>query len=166
MKTIDVEQSERYCVFQMGDEWFAFPALAIRSVVPRPILTPVPYSDPVLQGLCHLQNEFLPVFSLRALINSVHDPSAHSEQQLMLMMGLQGPWGNGPWGLLIDRAVALVPLETSISSYSNCDDNWSRVIVGSATYSSHVLQVLDAKTIFQYVSNLLEMHWQPATSST
>jgi len=162
MKKFDVDQSERYCVFQIGDEWFAFPSLAIRSVVPRPSLTQVPYSDPVLRGMCHLQNEFLPVFSLRALVNVSQDATSAEEKQLMIMMGLQGTWGQSPWGLLIDRAVALVPLETSISSYSSHEDNWSRVIVGSASYSNHVLQVLDAKAIFQYVSNLLEMHWQPA----
>ncbi len=153
MKNFDY--SERICVFRSGDGWFGFPSLSIRSVVPRPLIKRTPHSDPVLQGICHLQNEFIPVLSLRSLMSVQYETASNIERQLMIMLGPQGPWG-----LLIDQAVALVALETSVSSFSNRDDNWSKVIVGSASYLNHVLQVLDPTAIYLYASNLLESFWQ------
>ena len=101
------------------------------------------------------QNEFMPVLSLRALMNVQYETASNVERQMMIMLGSQGPWG-----LLIDQAIALVALETSVSAFSNRDDNWSKVVVGSASYTSHVLQVLDPTAIYRYASSLLEMYWQ------
>ena len=87
-------------------------------------------------------------------MNVEYESTQDSEKQMIVMIGSQGPWG-----LLIDRAVGLVPLETSISTFSECDDHWSKVVIGSATYSSHVLEVLDATAVYQYASNLLNSYW-------
>ena len=155
MKPLNFENSERFCVFQSGDNWFALPSLAIRSVVPERQITPMPHSDPLLRGIGYVQNEFIPIVSLRALMHVEYDAAIDAGRQVMILLG-----AHGPWGLSIDRASALVPLETSYSTYSNRDDNWSRVVVGSATYLKHVVQVLDPVAIYQYASRLLDMFWQ------
>lgn len=155
MKPMNIDHSERFCVFQSGEHWFALPSLAIRSVVPAPQVTAIPHSDPVLRGIGYIQNEFIPVVRLRALMQVEYDAAAESGRQVMILLG-----AHGPWGLAIDRALALVPLETSYSSYSNRDDNWSRVVVGSATYLKHVVQILDPVALYQYASRLLDMYWQ------
>src|SRR5690606_34967960 len=41
MKPLDFDHSERFCVFQCGEHWFALPSLAIRSVVPEKTITPI-----------------------------------------------------------------------------------------------------------------------------
>ena len=87
-------------------------------------------------------------------MNVEYESTQDSEKQMIVMIGSQGPWG-----LLIDRAAGLVPLETSISTFSECDDHWSKVVIGSASYSSHVLEVLDAASVYQYASNLLNSYW-------
>ncbi len=150
-----LDNSERFCVFRSGEGWFGIPALAVRSIVPRPEITITPQSDPILKGLCHLQNEFFSVISLQALPQIQYDTSPESEQQLLIIHGPQGPWG-----LLIDQAIGLAALETSISAISNRQDDWSKVIVGSASFENQVLQILEPAALYHYTSNLLGMFWK------
>lgn len=156
-----LDNSERFCVFQCGDSWFGIPALAVRSVVPRPNITPTPHSDPILTGLAHIQNEFIPVVSLQALTQIQYETSPGAEQQLLIILGPQGSWG-----LLIDQAVSLAALETSISTISNHNDQWSKVTLGSATYQNQFLQIVDPTAIYSYTANLLNMYWQSAGQTT
>lgn len=155
MNQIALDNSERYCVFRSGDSWFGIHALAVRSVVPRPAITRTPHSDPILIGLCHLQNEFIPVISLQALTQIQYETSPEAEQQLLIILGPQGSWG-----LLIDQAVTLVALETSISTLSNQQDKWSKVTTASASFHNRVLQILDPNALYHYASSLLDMFWQ------
>lgn len=157
MNQTALDNSERYCVFRSGDSWLGIPALAVRNVVPRPEITPTPHSDPMLKGICHIQNEFMAVVSLQALTQIQYDTLPNAEQQLLTILGPQGPWG-----LLIDEAISLAVLETSISSFSNQQDQWSKVTVGSATYRNQVLQILDPNAIYSYAANLLDKYWQSA----
>ena len=154
MKLPDFNHSDRYCVFQSGENWFAWPSLAIRCVVPQRSVTLVPHSDPILDGICYVQNEFVPVLNLRALMNVEYESEVEGERQLMIMLGSQGPWG-----LFIDRAIALASLEISYSSFEQDGDGWSRVIIGSATYSKHVVQVMDSEAVYLYAARLLNMFW-------
>ena len=57
-------------------------------------------------------------------------------------------------------AVALAALETSISTYSDLQNSWSKVTVGSASFQNQVLQVLDPHSMYQYASKLLDLFWQ------
>ena len=152
-----LDNSERYCVFRNVDGWFGIPALAVRSIVPRPELTQTPHCDPILKGFCHLQNEFVPVVSLIALAQIEYETSPDSEQQLMILHGPQGPWG-----VLIDQAFALAALEISISTFSSRQDKWSKVTIGSAFYQNQVVQILEPTALYHYASNLLDMFWQSA----
>ena len=142
-------------MFRSGENWFGVAALAVRSIVPRPNIAALPHADASLKGVCHIQNEFLPVVSLRALSSIQYDTSADAEQQLAILLSPQGPWG-----LLIDEAATLAELEISISTFSDQSDPWSRVVVGSASWNNQVLQILDPVAIHQYASRLLEMYWQ------
>ncbi len=161
LKELNLDVAQRYCVFQSAENWFGFPCLNIRSVIPRPAINRMPFSDPVLQGVSHIQNEFVPVFSLRSLLNVQYE-SLDGEQQLMILPGPQSPWG-----LLIDRTIGLAELETSYSALSQLEDSgWSKVVVGSASYGSHVLRVLDPEAIYRYAQDLLESYWHDATEFT
>lgn len=145
----------RCCVFRSGENWFGIGALAIHGIVPRPEIAELPHADASLRGICHLQNEFIPVVSLRALSSIQYETSADAEQQLAILLNPQGMWG-----LLIDEATTLAELEISISNFSNDGDPWSRVVIGSASWNDQVLQILDPVAVHQYASRLLEMYWE------
>ena len=145
----------RHCVFRSGENWFGIDAVAIRGIVPRPDIAELPHADASLKGVCHIQNEFMPVVSLKALSSFQYESTADAEQQLAILLSPQGPWG-----LLIDEADTLAELEISISTFSDESDPWSRVIIGSASWDSQVLQILDPIAVHQYASRLLEMYWQ------
>ena len=153
MSRLDLQTSDRYCVFQTGSSWFALPALSVREVSVRPKVDAVPRSDAVLAGICHIRNEFLPVVSLRALSGET-DASATAEQQMLVIVGL-----DGPWGLLIDRAVALEPLETSFAADSELADGWPGALTGSASHGDEVVRVLDPDRLYRLVVNVLERSW-------
>jgi chemotaxis signal transduction protein len=155
MNHSNIDAKSRCCVFRSGENWFGITALAVRSIVPRPDIASVPHADASLKGVCHIQNEFLPVVSLRALTSIQYDTSADAEQQLVILLGPQGPWG-----MLIDEAATLAELEVSISTFANQNDPWSRVIAGSASWRNQVLQILDPVAMHQYASRLLNMYWQ------
>lgn len=158
MANLNLDDAQKYCVFQSEESWFGIPCLSVRSIIPRPSVTRMPFSDPVLKGVSHIQNEFMPIFSLRSLFNVQYEAN-DAEQQLMIFCGTPSPWG-----LLIDRAVGLAELEPSYSAAAtNEEQHWSKVVVGSASWSNHVLQVLDPEAILSYALKLMDSYWSDAT---
>jgi chemotaxis signal transduction protein len=102
----------------------------------------------------------VPVISLRALAQINYEQEPDSQNQLLT---LPGP--PGPWGVLIDQVVSLAPLEVSISSFSNANDQWSKVLSGSASYRNQVVQILDAKALYQYADSMLKRFWNNGVST-
>ena len=160
MEQLDFDGSERFCVFQCHNQWYGISALDVQGVSPRPSIRNVPNSDPVLYGISHLHNHFVPVISLRALAQISYEEDSNSQQQLLT---LPGP--PGPWGILIDQVISLAPLEVSISSFSNAGDQWSKVLSGSASYRNQIVQILDAKALYQYANSMLDRFWQNSTAT-
>lgn len=158
MENLSLETAQRYCVFQSSNAWYGIPCLNVRSVVPKPNITRLPFSDPVIRGVCHIRNEFLPVVSLRSLLNIQYE-AGESEQQMIILSNR-----STAWGLLVDRTDGLEDLETAYSTLSDSNDaSWSKVIVGTATYRQHVIQVLDSDAIYQDACQLLESFWNGST---
>ncbi len=155
-----LENVDRYCVFKSGDGWFGVPALAVHAVVPRLKISRIPCSDPILRGLGHIQNEFVPVISFQSLTEVQYETTPDREQQILLIDGPQGRWG-----LLIDQAVTLASLEPSFATVSDHENGWSRVTAGSASFQQRVIQVLDPVAMFHYAANLLGMYWQSDVAS-
>ena len=92
-----LNDNSRCCVFRSGENWFGIGALAIHGIVPRPEIAELPHADASLKGVCHIQNEFIPVLSLRALSSIQYETSADAEQQLAILLNPQGNVG------LVDR---------------------------------------------------------------
>ena len=112
----------------------------------------------MIRGVCHVRNEFLPVVSLRSLLNIEYE-AGESEQQMIILSNR-----SSTWGLLVDRTEGLEDLETSYSTLSAGGDAiWSKVVVGTATYGQHVIQVLDTDAIYQDVCQLLDSFWNGST---
>lgn len=158
MHNLNLDVAGKHCVFQNNRHWFGVPCLSVRSIIPRPDLTLVPFTDPVLLGVSHIQNEFVPVFSLQSILSVEQQCDAELQNQLMLM----GTSQNG-WAMLIDRSVGLADLETSWSSMATIeDDDWSRLVAGSATWDSQILRILDPDAILRYAGKLMDGFWQDA----
>ena len=160
MEQFDFNGSERFCVFQCHDQWYGIPALDVRGVSPRPRIRSVPNSDPFLCGVSHLHNKFIPIVSLQALAQINYQQDSQAQQELLTLLGPAGPWG-----VLIDQVIALAQLEVSISNFKNADDQWTKVLAGSASYRNQVVQILDAKSLYQYVASMLDRFWQDGHQS-
>ena len=161
MNQVQLDNSERYCIFQCADRWYGVPALSVRSIVPLPPITPTPYCDPVLQGIVHLQNEFLPVVNFRSLTEIQYDQNEANDQQLAVLLGPEGAWG-----LSIDRAETLASLEVAFTEISNEQDRWSKAVLGSASYQNQILQILAPIALYEYASSLIGGFWQSEATST
>lgn len=151
-----LNNSERYCVFSCDEQWYGIPALSVRNILPCPDLTSVPFSDPILKGVSQVQNEFLPVVDLRALLEIQYEPTHdRTEQQVMVILG-----PSGPFGLLVDKATSLATLETSISNVSDQHDHWARTTLGTASFQDQVLEILDPNAVYEYAVSLIDGYWE------
>ncbi len=155
MNQVQLDNSERYCVFQCADRWYGIAALSVRSIVPLPVVTRTPYCDPILEGVVHLQNEFLPVVNFRSLTEIQYDQNNAAQQQLAVLLGPEGAWG-----LSIDRAESLASLEVAFTEISNQQDRWSKAVLGSASYKNQIVQILEPITLYEYASSLIGGFWQ------
>lgn len=154
MKPIDLNDSQRFCILRCEDQLYALPAVDVRGVSSRPVIRKIPNTDPTLAGICHVQNEFIPVVSFRALSQIAYGGGGE-EQQLLILQG-----NAGTWSILVDQVLTLASLEVSFSSFSGLNDRWSKVVTGSADHRGDVVQVLDAQALYQYSAGLLDEFWQ------
>lgn len=149
MTGYDQEVGDKYCIASCGETWFAFPAVVVREVAVRPRVVPVPQSNRVLSGLCHLRNEFLPV--LRASVLLGLDDTVESDERMIVMTGV-----DGPWGLLVDSVAALEPLEISYVHDWESADAWSSSMTGTASYRDQIVQVLDPEVLHRFIVDQLK----------
>ena len=144
---------EKYCVFRQANMLFAFPANAIIAVSPEPVIAAVPAADPVLAGISHVRNEFLPVINLAALTGAP-ETGVLAEQQLLVMRG-----ANGAWAILVDRVLRLETLEISNNQDLHEADDWTAAVIGSATVTNEVARILNPATLYRLVESVLSAAW-------
>ena len=72
------------------------------------------------------------------------------EQQIVVVSS-----ASGPWALLVDRVVGLLPLEVSLCSDVGASHGWSAAVMGSATHQKQIVQVLDANALFRLAEDAL-----------
>ena len=153
MTTSTENQIEKYCVFRQGSSLFALPANCVVEVSPNPVMVAMPDSNPVLAGVAHLRNEFLPVLELRALM----DVEAHQgslERQLLVVNGT-----HGPWAVLVDRVMGLESLEISNNQDLPNADDWTSAVIGAAALHNEVTRVLNPRILYRLAENVLQQSW-------
>jgi chemotaxis signal transduction protein len=144
---------EKYCVFQRGDSLFAILATSVREVGLRPKISSVPGSHEILAGLAHIRNEFLPFVRLNE--SAGYDQRGPSDEaQMVIVSG-----DNGPWGLLVDRVIGLLPLEVSLCSDMHGAQGWLAAVMGSATLDHRVVRVLDERALNRLATETLNHYW-------
>lgn len=152
---MELPASEKYCLFNRATATFGMLASVVREVASRPPITIVPDADPSLAGICHIRNEFLPVLHLREF--AAREQGRGTEQQIIVVSA-----ASGPWALLVDRVIGLLPLEVSLCSDVGASHGWSAAVMGSATYQNQVVQVLDANAMLRLAEDVLNRHWRGA----
>jgi len=150
---LDLSSAEKFCVFQRASATFGLLASVVREVAMRPTVTFVPDADPLLAGICHIRNEFLPVLRLSEF--AAHKKSDIGEQQIIV---ISAP--HGPWALQVDRVIGLLPLEVSLCSDVGASHGWSAAVMGSATHRNQIVQVLDANALLRLADDVLSRYWR------
>lgn len=160
MSRHDFRSTETYFVFRAGEAMYALPATSVREVARPPRVITVPHSSSILSGLCQLRNELLPVFEIESLLGGTAKNAADDVSQLLVINGHEGPWA-----LLIHRAIGLEPIEIASSTEGDWNDVWSRVFVGTGSHSQGIVKVLDPQNLYQLISQTLQHFWQPVSES-
>jgi chemotaxis signal transduction protein len=146
-----LDETDKHCVFCLGDSLFALPATCLLEVAANPGVSAVPGANPVLAGVCHLRNEFLAVIDLRALAGE--DRVDFGDQQLLVVNG-----SNGAWAVLVDGIVGLESLEVSISQDMHSADDWTTAMIGSATLRNRAIRILEPSRVYRLADNVIR-HW-------
>jgi chemotaxis signal transduction protein len=150
---LDLTSSEKFCVFQRATATFGLLASVVREVASRPRVTVVPDADPLLAGICHIRNEFLPVLRLSEF--AAREEVQSTEQQIVVVSA-----ASAPWALLVDRVIGLLPLEVSLCSDVGASHGWSAAVMGSATHQNQIVQVLDANALLRLAQDVLNRFWR------
>lgn len=152
---LETELGNKHCIFQCGESNNAISATSVREVTQAPTLVPVPRCPPALAGLCHIRSEFIPVVYLPPLVGDRESSSRGSRQLLVLSSTI------GPWALMIDRVLAIDTIETHVDADHRTEGQRS-ALLGTATYKSTVVRVLDPQALHQLVQQSRHQQWDPA----
>ena len=153
------EVCDQYCVFRADDAEYAVSADRVREVADLVPIVPVPEAPPVLVGMCHLRTEFVPVLGVNPLIGA--GESRLRDGSYLLVFHAD----EGPWALLIQRALSLEVLEVGYADSETEWDDVSRVTLGTATYRDGVVRVLDAGRIYRIAAEVLQSQWSSLRSA-
>jgi chemotaxis signal transduction protein len=143
--------SYQHCVFRCGATWYALPTVAVRAVMVRPDVTPLPGCGRALLGLSRLRDGFLPVLSAAALIDAV-PPTGRNEQTLLVVDDV----GFGGFGLCVDEAAGLASLDPSLNAVNDGPGSWSAVLSGWATNGDRTVHVLDPQQFSAWAARGIE----------
>jgi chemotaxis signal transduction protein len=144
---------EKYCVFERGGTLYAILATSVREISLRPRYAQIPDSHPMLLGLAHLRNEFLPLVRDEEP-TGLGNGRESSESQVVVVTS-----ENGPWGLLVDRVVGLVPLEMSLCTDVLGSRGWAASVMGSATLDHRIVRVLDERSLYRKITEEFNRYW-------
>ena len=154
---LEAELGNKHCIFQSGESFNAISATSVREVTHAPTLVPVPRCPAAMAGLCHLRSEFIPVVYLAPLLGERDADSKSADQLLVLSSNI------GPWALVIDRVIAIDALETHVDA-DHRSEGQRTPLLGTATYRSNVVRVLDPQVLHQIIQQSRHQQWAPTRS--
>ena len=156
------ELSAKHCIFRSGSAFYALSATTVREVSVAPPLVRVPHAPRSLAGICHIRSEFVPVINLTLAVGNreSNDETHHSSKQLLVLTS-----SIGPWALLIDQILAIESIETHVDS-GNRNDGHLAPILGTASYESNVVRVLNPTALHRGVAQSLDSEWASLAATT
>jgi chemotaxis signal transduction protein len=154
MKHIDLEQSDKYCIFRCGGTAYGLPAQIVCHVLECPGITPIPLSTSALVGLANVHQEFLTVFSLQQFLEPNSKQSDLERQQMLVI-----EHHTGRWAILVDQVEALASVEVSINTPINATQIHSDFVIGSTTCKDMYVTVIDADALLNRLISEQHNHW-------
>ena len=151
------ELGAKHCIFRCGEAQYALAATALREVTHAPALVRVPHCPRSLAGICHIRSEFVPVVFLDPLLGDRESHIQEPKQLLVLTNSL------GPWALMIDRVIAIDSIETHVDVGPRNEGQLAPVL-GTATYRSVVVRVLDPNALHRIVQQSRYREWSSMTT--
>lgn len=133
--------SDHFCVFEVGQEFFAVSAQHIREVTATPDFARVPCRSEALAGLWHEGSEFVPVLRV-----PLGDLKPGRESQILVIHA------TSRWALLVDQVHCIHPIECSQGS-ATADGT---AVMGMSTWNDHSVRVLNLEAIYRLVEATLE----------
>ena len=104
----EVESSERYLQFDLGDEAYAIPLLSVKEVIPVPDTTPLPNVASFYVGIMNLRGQIISIVDLRKKLNINHKKNDSEEAVVIVQIDEVSV------GLIVDaiQRVLNVPIES------------------------------------------------------
>jgi chemotaxis signal transduction protein len=147
-------QSSRHCVFRCGTFWYSVPATAIREVTIANEPVRLPGAPAWLDGIVHLQSEFIPVISLSRFLDLHTNTQAQPGRLLVIN-------GNPTWAIQVCEVATLSDLDATLSPGGQ-----STGIVGTFTWGSHIARVLEPRHMLGRIQKSLHDQWSPLSFSS
>jgi chemotaxis signal transduction protein len=146
-------QSSRHCVFRCGESWYSVPATAIREVTIANNPVSLPGAPAWLDGIVHLQSEFIPVISLSRFLDLHTNTQAQPGRLLVIN-------GNPTWAIHVCEVATLSDLDATLSPGGQ-----STGIVGTFTWGNHIARVLEPRHMLGRIQKSLHDQWNPESYS-
>lgn len=148
------EISAKHCIFQCGESHYAVSATAVREVELLPPLVPVPRCPSSIAGICHIRSEFVPVVSVNPILGLQDSKEYDSGPKQVLVLNNT----LGSWALMIDRVIAIDSIETHVDG-GHRNEVQLAPVMGTASYRSQVIRVLDPKVLHRIAQQSLHQEW-------
>jgi purine-binding chemotaxis protein CheW len=141
---IPLDLHERYIVFRLDDEFYAFSAANIAEIGHPLSVTLVPFVPVWFLGIANLRGDILSVIGLREFWNK-----KAIVQQKAKMLILRSRKNSLTIGVIVDgvREMRRVPTEEIHSIDDNSEDQINFYKIGTADYDGHQLHILDAEQL-------------------
>lgn len=152
--------SSRQCVFRCDQSWYSVPATSLRSVTIGSRSFRPPTSPGWLDGIVHLQSEFIPVISLNAYLDRQSSGSEGTAGRLLIVNV------SPTWAIRADEVAALTDIEASLSPGYQVNSGRHSGVVGTFTWAGNVARVLEPHNLLTQIQRALHDFWnQPSVAS-
>ncbi len=141
----EVQQDDRYILFQLNNELYGTPLLAAREVVELQAIKKIPHASPDFLGVINVRGEIIGVVDLRIRFGM---NSSQNENSAMIIFSTS----LGTMAVVVDRLEAVAQIEPSqIESNPSLQSKIPLdYLLGIAKYESQMVTLLDLlKTVKQ-----------------
>ncbi len=136
------QPTDKFVIFQAGEEYFAVPAIAVKEVShPMPV-TPLPNSPVWLHGLSNLRGEII------AILNFSHRSTSARISPKSKVVVFRSADFDIPVGFLADRIAEIVPIAPD--SAHPADEPG---ILGKAMVNGVAVNIVDTERWFSSIAN-------------
>lgn len=98
---MDFDDDRQVIVFQLGDQHYAIPILAVQTIIRPPGVTPIPGTTDLVEGVINLRGKVIPVLNLNRRLGLAAGDRAPETRIIVVEQG------GSRVGIVADRVVAV-----------------------------------------------------------